>query len=507
VPDRSIRREMMRRLRRQDGVGLIEVIVSAAVLALGALAVLGGIEAAQSSSGREKARSVAASLAEQDQESLRSLQFDTLDGYATTPPAARQVTIDGITYTITSSTKWLTDSPSGSDQCTSSSSDASYLQLTSVVTSNTVGTRVAPVRMDSLEAPSVRYSATHGTLGIKVVDHNNAGVPNLAVSITGPESDSATTDANGCAVFPNIGIGTYTASLSTLGYVDQWGNPSPQLTDLNVAAGSVTVGSIAYDKAATVTASFETYPPNATSASTTMSSAAPTLTAANGTVVGLLRTYPQSPGSVGLASIAADKLFPFTQAYAFFSGSCGYDNPSTYDTTSPLFQYWAAISNFPGQLVAQPGQTALTVKVRQPPLLVNIKKDASGGTVSAGEEQVTAYPQTPSGQSCNDQKITDLKTQTWSSGAPTANSPNVNGWVGRSLQTVGGTQVPEAGVPFGKYQLCFQDNSNGSTYHWTYAGTYDNTKPYPGVNGTTSSNSNPLVLSPSKSSWTKGACP
>jgi type II secretory pathway pseudopilin PulG len=501
-------RAMLHRLRQQDGVGLIEVIVSAAVLALAAMAVLTGLEGAQASSGREKARSVAASLAEQDQESLRSLQFDTLDGYSTTAPPARTVTLDGITYTIKSSTTWLTDSPTGANQCTSSSSDANYLQLTSIVTTTTLGTQIPAVRVDSLEAPSVRYSATHGALGVKVVDHAGAGVPNIAVNIAGAESDSVTTDATGCAFFPNILTGTYTASLNTTGYVDQWGNQTPQLTDLDVAAGSVTVGSVAYDRAASVTASFETYPPNATSATTAMSSGAPTLTAANGTVVGLLRTYPPSPGSTGLASITADKLFPFTQAYAFFTGSCGYDNPST-----NLSTYWS--SGYPGQLVAQPGQS-LAVTVRQPPLLVNILKDAKGQTVTAGEEKVVAYPQAQNGDTCVDQKITDLTTVSWpkAQGAPypgdgrvpsSYGTPNDNGWVGRSLKTVGGKQVPESGVPFGKYQLCFQDTSKGSTYHWTYAGPYDNTLAYPGTTGATSNLKAPLELTPG--TWTSGACP
>jgi type II secretory pathway pseudopilin PulG len=499
---------MLHRLRQQDGVGLIEVIVSAAVLALAAMAVLTGLEGAQASSGREKARSVAASLAEQDQENLRSLQFDTLDSYSTTPPAARQVQLDGITYTIKSTTTWQTDSPSGTNQCTSSSSDANYLQLTSVVTTNLVGTRIAPVRVDSLEAPSVRYSATHGALGVKVVDHTGAGVPNIAVNISGPESGSVTTDSTGCAMFPNILTGAYTANLNTPGYVDQWGNSAPQLTDLDVAAGSVTVSSIAYDRAASVTASFQTYPPNATSATTTMTSAAPTLTAANGTVVGLLRTYPPSAGSIGLASVTADKLFPFTTAYAFFSGSCGYDNPST-----NIPAYWT--SGYPGQLVAQPAQS-LAVIVRQPPLLVNILKDAKGQTVTAGEEKVVAYPQAQNGDTCVDQKITDLTTVAWpkTQGAPypgdgqvpsSYGTPNDNGWIGRSLQTVGGKQVPESGVPFGKYQLCFQDNSKGSTYHWTYAGPYNNTLAYPGTTGATSNVKAPLELTPG--TWTSGACP
>ena len=65
-----------RTLRSESGFALIEVIVAAAVLAIVALAVLSGIDAASSTSAREKARAVAASLAEQDQERMRSYRFD-----------------------------------------------------------------------------------------------------------------------------------------------------------------------------------------------------------------------------------------------------------------------------------------------------------------------------------------------------------------------------------------------------------------------------------------------
>jgi type II secretory pathway pseudopilin PulG len=499
----------MNRMREQGGFGLIEVIVSAAVLALASLAVLSGIEGAQSSSGREKARSVAATLAEQDQENLRSLQFDTLDGYSDAPPPPRPVNVDGITYTVTATTAWRTDDPSGTDKCTSSSSNAKYLQLTSVVTSKVVGTNAAPVRLDSLESPSVRYSANHGDLGVKVVDRNGTGVPGIAVSIAGPESATVATDGAGCALFPGITVGSYDANLNTPGYVDHWGNTATQLPDMQVAAGSATVKSIAYDRAGTVAATIKTYPPNATSTTNAMSSGAPTLSAANGTEVGLLRTYPPSPGALALSSITADNLFPFTSAYAFFSGSCGYDNPSRYDTptSTPPFAYWS--SGAPGQLIAQPNQS-LVVTAMQPPLLVDFKTAADGSAAQAGKEKVVATPVRPSGETCNDKKITDLTTVSWPAlqGAPTANSPNAEGWVGRgSAQTVNGKQVYDAGVPFGKYRLCFQDTTKGAPWRYTWAGTYDNTKPYPGTTGTSSNVNAPLVINAATTAWVSGTCP
>lgn len=215
----------------ESGFALIEVIVSAAVLAIVALAVLAGIDGAQRSTGREKARSVAAALVEQEHEKLRALQFDTLVAYAATPPGATTVPVDGINYQVKDDVAWQVDSASGQNQCTSSSSDASYLRVTSTVTSTVVGKNVKPVTVSSLVAPSVQYSATHGSLGIKVVDRNNAGVSGIGVSTGGQASYAGTTDSNGCVLFQNIPIGTYTATVNTSGYVDPFGTTQVTLQD------------------------------------------------------------------------------------------------------------------------------------------------------------------------------------------------------------------------------------------------------------------------------------
>src|SRR3954464_8112798 len=89
----------------EAGFALVEVIVSAAVLAMVALAVLAGVDAAGRSSGREKARAVAVSLAEQDQERLRGIPAKAV----TTIDSPSPVTLNGATYTITSKAEYIDD--------------------------------------------------------------------------------------------------------------------------------------------------------------------------------------------------------------------------------------------------------------------------------------------------------------------------------------------------------------------------------------------------------------
>ena len=69
----AVVRRALRALRPERGSMLIEVMVGALILAITTTAVLNGLDGAQKTGGRNKARSVAAALAEQDQERMRSL--------------------------------------------------------------------------------------------------------------------------------------------------------------------------------------------------------------------------------------------------------------------------------------------------------------------------------------------------------------------------------------------------------------------------------------------------
>jgi Tfp pilus assembly protein PilV len=58
---------------------LVEVMVGAVVLAIATLAILNGIDGAESARAKNKARSVQASLAQQDIERMRSMPLSQLD--------------------------------------------------------------------------------------------------------------------------------------------------------------------------------------------------------------------------------------------------------------------------------------------------------------------------------------------------------------------------------------------------------------------------------------------
>jgi prepilin-type N-terminal cleavage/methylation domain-containing protein len=443
--------------RSDRGFALIEVIVSAAVLAMMALAVLSGIDGATQSTGRERARSVAAALAEQDQERLRSIAVEQLATYA---PTDTPITVGAATYTVSSRVEAVHDSTGGIRSCANDTTEADYLHITSTVTSNVVGTRTLPVKIDSIVAPDVAYSTTHGTLAVKVVNAAGVPLPGLAVALSGASSQlPQDTNAQGCALFPGIPIGDYTATLNNLSMVDKDGK-APATTAATVSAGKRTTVTMVYDLAATVNATIETYKPGTNSGPIT--SYAARISAVNG--IDVLRNFPEAgPASPALSAYAATNLFPFTSSYSFFTGTCLYSDP-TFDSGNTGYY-----NTYPGAVLAAGGSTT-SVVIRQPPLNVRLIKDKGSNSPPGNGMLVVATPVKPNGQSCVEPSIS-LKTFTPSAG--------LGGSVGRSLT---GTTL-EAGLPFGYYNLCFQRGTGSSAYSTDYpadlapAGTapYDNT--------------------------------
>src|SRR3954447_6966532 len=104
-------RLLVRRLRReQSGFALIEVMVSALIVAIVSVGVLAGIDASSATSGSNKARGVAASLGQDDQERLRSMQPDDL---AAIRLQQRTLSVAGVNYTVESDARPVSDAGKG----------------------------------------------------------------------------------------------------------------------------------------------------------------------------------------------------------------------------------------------------------------------------------------------------------------------------------------------------------------------------------------------------------
>ena len=162
---------------------LIEVMIGAVILALATTAVLNGIDGAQKTGGRNKARSVAAALAEQDQERMRSLPVSSLVPYVTAP-LVRTVKVKGVDYSVKSLATWATDPGGVTTSCSSTTKTQANLRIVSQVTSPlTRGT----VDLASLVTPppGAGFSTGEGRIIVKVVDRDQAAIAGAAVSLSG----------------------------------------------------------------------------------------------------------------------------------------------------------------------------------------------------------------------------------------------------------------------------------------------------------------------------------
>jgi Tfp pilus assembly protein PilV len=185
--------------RREDGWIIVEVVWSALILLIVVSAVLTALNTSTAASGLSRSRSVATTLAEQDQERLRSYRAVDLSNFYET----RTVGLGARTYFVTSLTEWVRDSNGEPVSCTNGTVNADYLLVSSSVTSPTLAGRTARIR--TLFAPPVgSFGPTQGTLAVKLEDYLAAPVPNVDVAITGPDSALLPTNGLGCAIFGYI---------------------------------------------------------------------------------------------------------------------------------------------------------------------------------------------------------------------------------------------------------------------------------------------------------------
>jgi prepilin-type N-terminal cleavage/methylation domain-containing protein len=238
----------------EDGFTLIEVIVTALLVALISSAVATSLIATAITAGYQRHRAQAGQIAEQDQQRLRGLSAEQLSGL----DQNRVVTLDGTGYQVNSTATFL--SSSGVNTCGAPGAGAAaYFRVASTVNwpgniiPGTGANREPPVVAESVITPPAG-----GTLVAQVVDPGGVGLPGVAVAANGPSYESGVTDAGGCTELAALSPGSYTATFTDPGYVDQSGNASPTSAATVTATGTSrpTSSPISMGLAGTVNATF-----------------------------------------------------------------------------------------------------------------------------------------------------------------------------------------------------------------------------------------------------------
>ena len=295
-----------RRLAAEEGIGIVEVMVSAMLLIIVGVAVLDGIDTATGISGQARARAIAANVAQQDQERLRTLKAQQLSNLFD----VNTRDVSGIPMTTTSRGDWVSDATQ-TTSCESGSASNDYIKLT---TTTTWPGATDPVELESIMAPpNGSFGPTQGSVAVQVDNRDDEGQPGIEVDIVGPPSFDKDTDELGCAFFGFLPAGNqYRAVLDTPGFVDPNGNQRVEPA-VSIQAEGLTAQSFKYDRAATLTANFTTKVAGVVRPARTNSL--------------ILQNAGLPEGSRVLSftdrsTHTAGSLFPFPAPYVVFAGRC-----------------------------------------------------------------------------------------------------------------------------------------------------------------------------------------
>ena len=310
-------RNALPRLRDQeDGLILIEIVVSAMLLVIVALGVFTAFDAGTRATAEERHRARANSLAEQDVERMRGMRIADLSGLNET----RTVTMDGLNYTIDSESIFVNE-PATTSTCAAGTGSRDLIQVTSTVTWASIGTR-PPVTVSSLVSPpNGSVVPNSGSLLASVKDSRSAGISGVSMAGSGAGSFSGTTNAGGCVMWRNLPQGTYTLTFggAAAGMVDPDGN-GPTGQTVSVVAGATNTVSYLFDSPGRIqNIAFRTRDYNNNLDLTTWDSVVVDQTG--------MTSARAFTGPRALNFTTPTSLFPFTSPYALYAGTCGLNNP------------------------------------------------------------------------------------------------------------------------------------------------------------------------------------
>jgi hypothetical protein len=181
--------------------------------------------------------------------------------------------------------------------------------------------QVKPVVSNTVLTPPKNTLASNMSfVGVKVVDVLNAPVSGQLVTLSGPGTFTDTTSADGCAVFPLTAsqLGTYTASVVSGGVsVDMTGQTAPTVSVPVPTSGTLVQKQFSYDKAATFAVTL------VTDLTYNLPVTKPQISLYN---VGIPPLGVKTVASGGITTIVPS-LWPYTDGYAFWAGSCKQSDP------------------------------------------------------------------------------------------------------------------------------------------------------------------------------------
>jgi type II secretory pathway pseudopilin PulG len=266
-------RTFFRRIARaEDGLTLIEVVITTLFVALIAIATLTGFQDIDRTSVDERFHDEAAQLAAQSQEQLRTDPASILDELEGSESHSHVYTtaIDNNTYTITQEANYVNESRPGSDCLataageSSSKNDGDYLRVTSRVTwpqISQTGRVREPVSESSIITPpdgsALEVDATTGESPEQALSGVTPIVEYTGVKATKPTKIEGTTGTAGCVVFGGIPATSAKVEIEELpGYVTTSGALKVPPKEATIAPNITTHDPVVLNRGGAITAKF-----------------------------------------------------------------------------------------------------------------------------------------------------------------------------------------------------------------------------------------------------------
>jgi Tfp pilus assembly protein PilV len=343
----------------ESGVTLIEVVISALLVAVIAIGTLTGFDSAGRAVGDERQHAQATTLAAQDEERLRGMNVTELGRYGAKTYTVKE---NGTTYTIEARAQFVSAAKEAFTCETEGSAD--YIQTTSKVTWPALTSSAA--KREAVSQSSIVPVPTSDSLLVNVHNQANEAVEGATVRVTGKTSGATyeqITPESGCVIFGALSDNEVVIVVSKAGWINEE-LQSESSQEAKLATTSLVSKTFVIAAEGTLKAEFES----------------------NGTTAGVqgdtvhvahTSTPEKAVGTAGspVASISIFPLFPFQtpgnppteSKYTVYAGECSSSDPAKVNS---------AELKDPTPAQVNPGVTT-SVKVEVPQLKTEVYEGSS----------------------------------------------------------------------------------------------------------------------------------
>ena len=472
--------------RGEDGFLLIEVIISALLVALIVVGTFNGFDVANKLTAAERQHEQAALLAAASQEQLRSDPASVLQALQSNPHTYTQ-TVQGTIFTITQSAELRPAGAEAGGACTVSSSSRqsgnAYRIGSKVTWKVQEETKRPPVAATSLITPPIGSSLE---IDVLAAPASTAGVSGVTGTIKytpegtkGTTSQTQTTGSEGCLLFgavPSLEAEVEIPEL--MGYVTVDGKGQVPNKKVAVAPNYTVHDTVVYNRAGAIQANFNyngaataKHKNNEETGEVTQTVTGDTFVALNtlmelapnyelgSTSYGAKTTVPYETktGTYQASATTKTNLFPFTAEengyWGVYAGDCTANNPETVT---------GGVIKPPEEVWFKPGETtSTTVPTSYTTLNVYNKKESEVNKLAhpwEGLETLQSYSVLIDNLGCTSNTPVDETEASYQHAQTTTIGSSMGGHLSNPFQ------------PFGKeFTLCLSNVTKKQTYKVKYS--------------------------------------